>query len=407
MAKATKRLCPGCNTVKLFRADCKTCGCKGTNPSKAAELKEVNERTVDSWKIVLPKTRIHTLEQLVEYANIDLETWHVEKLVINKWEVGAKVGDEIEVTPLFQVKAFLVRRKILEDARKEIEALKELAKREASLPIKVRKLNKTNGNMLEIDITDHHFGKLAWGRETGFQNYDTKIAAALFNKALDVILERASSLAFDEIWFVVGNDLFNSDDQEGRTTSGTYVNTDVRYQKTFSVVRTVMIESIERLRRQTKKVRVIMVPGNHDKLSVWHLGDSLECYFHKYDDVVIDNEPKHRKYHEFGKVMIMYAHGDKGKRNDYPLLMATEQPEMFGRTKFREAHTGHNHYTKTDEHHGVIVRKLSALCPPDAWHAENGFVANLRSAEAFMWNKDEGLIGTIIYTDSRDDIEEG
>ncbi|MEK7500260.1 MAG: hypothetical protein AAB649_06710, partial [Patescibacteria group bacterium] len=116
MAKAIKRLCPGCNTVKEFRADNKTCGCK----NKEVERNEIKGST---WEISLPKTRIHTLEQLVEYANIDLEVWLVEKLVINKWEVGAKVGEALEVTPLFQVKAFLVRKKAVEDARKEIEAL--------------------------------------------------------------------------------------------------------------------------------------------------------------------------------------------------------------------------------------------------------------------------------------------
>jgi hypothetical protein len=92
----------------------------------------------------------------------------------------------------------------------------------------------------------------------------------------------------------------------------------------------------------------------------------------------------------------MFTHGDKGKRNDYPLLMATEQPEMFGQTKYREAHTGHTHQTKLDEQHGVRVRVLPALCEADDWHAENAFVGNLRSAEAYVWNKDEGLINIAI-----------
>jgi len=32
MAKAVKRICPGCKQEKLFRADQKTCGCQGSNP---------------------------------------------------------------------------------------------------------------------------------------------------------------------------------------------------------------------------------------------------------------------------------------------------------------------------------------------------------------------------------------
>jgi hypothetical protein len=86
---------------------------------------------------------------------------------------------------------------------------------------------------------------------------------------------------------------------------------------------------------------VKMVPGNHDTLSTWCLGHSLECWFHATPDVMIDNEPRNRKYHQFGQVILMFTHGDKGKRPNYPLVMATEQPQMFGATVHREAHTGH------------------------------------------------------------------
>lgn len=32
MSKTVKRLCPACGKTKEFRADCKTCGCRGSNP---------------------------------------------------------------------------------------------------------------------------------------------------------------------------------------------------------------------------------------------------------------------------------------------------------------------------------------------------------------------------------------
>jgi DNA repair exonuclease SbcCD nuclease subunit len=176
------------------------------------------------------------------------------------------------------------------------------------------------------------------------------------------------------------------------------VSSDGRYQKTFVVGRNRVIAFIELARTRAKKVIVIVCPGNHDTLSAWHLGDSLECYFHKYKDVEIRNEPTPRKYHQFGQVMLMFTHGDKGKKDKYPLLMATEEPEMFGKTKFREVHTGHLHKTQLDEHNGIRVRVLPALCAADDWHAQMGFVGNLRSAEAYIWSREEGLVGTAIFT---------
>src|SRR5678815_4639289 len=96
--------------------------------------------------------------------------------------------------------------------------------------------------------------------------------------------------------------------------------------------------------------------------------------------------------------MLMFTHGDKGKRPNYPLVMAQEQREMWGNTIHREAHTGHLHQMRVEELHGVKVRISPALCPADAWHAENMFTGNARAAEAFVWHKDEGLVGTAIYT---------
>lgn len=409
MAKPTKRECPQCHQVKEYRADQKTCGCKPEKrkPEKL-QVVETNEVTDKGWAISLPQTRIHTLDQLIEFFEIDLSEWEVERFVANKWEVAANMGgEELTVSPLYQVKAFLKKRVQIVDAKAEIEDLRKQSFKEIKFaPPSVTKNSKTTGNMLEIDIADHHFGKLAWAAETGDQNYDTKIAEKLFKKAFYAILDRASGITYDEIWMILGNDLLNSDNAQGTTTRGTQVSTDSRYQKTFSVVRNTAIECIEELRKRSKKVKVIMVPGNHDTLSTWHLGDSLECRFYDYKDVDIDNEPRYYKYHQFGKVMIMYTHGDKGRYKEYPMLMAAEQPDMFGETRFREVHTGHQHRKEVDEQYGVRVRRMSALCPPDAWHSENGFVGNLRSAEAFQWNKDEGLIGTVIYTDNRDKIED-
>lgn len=405
MAKLVKRICPACGQLKEFRSDNKTCGCKGYHPwaaePAAAPATEINEVKGNQWTISLPKTRIHTLDELLEFCKVDTSVWEVERFIVNKWEMGFKNALDIADTiPLYQVKAFLRRKVEVAAAANEIAALKELAQTEMPLPSPKVIVEGTKGGMLEINLTDHHFGKQAWGLETGWANYDVKIATRAFHSALDTILNRSPFARWEEIWFVVGNDLFNADNTAGQTTSGTQVESDVRHEKTYVTVRTLMVQAIEKLRHLADVVHVIVVPGNHDHNATWHLGDSLELYFSQYDDVQVDNRPGPRKYHVFGQTLIGYAHGDKGKLKDLPLLMATEAREEFGATKFHEWHTGHTHQTKTEETHGIRVRVLPALCPPDAWHAENGFVGNLRSSEAFVWDAKEGLIGIVIYTDS-------
>ncbi len=254
------------------------------------------------------------------------------------------------------------------------------------------------GNLLEINIADAHLGKLSWSPETGHESYDTKIADAMYRRAQSTLFERAKGVKFEKVLMVIGNDLMNSDTAEGTTTKGTQVSTDGRYHKTFYRARTLVIDSIEQARK-VAPVHVIVMPGNHDRLACFHLGDSLEMYFHGQDDVFIDNQPRARRYFQFGKVMLMFTHGDTGTRMDMPGVMASEQPKMWGETLFRECHTGHLHQTRTEEKHGVRVRILPSLSPPDAWHADNAYVGCLRSAEGYIWNKDEGLIGQVFYTD--------
>ena len=156
-----------------------------------------------------------------------------------------------------------------------------------------------------------------------------------------------------------------------------------------------LTEAIRRL-RGVCPVRIITVPGNHDAITAWHMGDSLECIYGGQKGITFDNDPTPRKYYQWGKIMLGFTHGNKGKHADYPLLFATERPQMFGSTSWREIHVGHLHQVQLREKNGVRVRILPALCAEDIWHSENGYVGNIRSAEAYVWSK-EALIGTAIY----------
>ena len=159
MAKETLRKCPGCGEMKSFRRDQKTCGCKGNvpvnKPVKALppEPTETNKMTENTWEISIPKTPIHTLEQLIEHCKVDLEIWEVERFIVNKWEVAMTPAAWTEVMKtsagtdwpawqreieriaplhenLFQVKAFLRKKALPLDHYAEQNAIltRQLAK---------------------------------------------------------------------------------------------------------------------------------------------------------------------------------------------------------------------------------------------------------------------------------------
>lgn len=285
-----------------------------------------------------------------------------------------------------------------QDFRDELEVLKTLAKQEIGRVPKAVSTPKDTGILLEIATPDLHVGKLAHSIETGGRPYDVKIAIATFERALAALVARTAMYNVEEILLVAGNDLFNSDTPENETTAGTAVSCDGRFHKTFHHVRNMMVKAVEQL-RQVAKVHVLIVPGNHDRQTAYHLGDSLECYFHADPQVRVTNTPATRKYITWGKCLLGFCHGDEGNRTSYPQLMAVENPEAWGQTQFREIHTGHYHKQQLEEQFGVRVRILSALCPADDWHSAQGYVGAVRQAEAFVWSKEEGLLAQIYYND--------
>lgn len=349
--------------------------------------------------------RIVTLEQLLEIYNIDLTVWEIEKKIINTWEVGAKDPEgKIVTTPLFQVKAWLKRKQAAQDLeiiRKQfIEDLKELS---PAVPKTTLKQTKTPGRLLEINIFDLHFGKVAWHEEVG-ENYNIDVATSRFDSAIDYFIELHKDHNIEKILFPISNDFFNSDRSHpfNSTTSGTPQEEDTRWQNTFRKGRTLLVEAITRL-SQLAPVEVKIVPGNHDYERSFYLGDSLEGWFYRNENVNIDNGASPRKYYQFGKCLIGLTHGNNEKTADLPMIMAQENPEAWSKTFYREFHLGHLHHKKetqlrsTNEYQGVIIRHMSSLSGTDSWHHKKGYVGARKSAEAFLWDPETGLVNQTYF----------
>jgi len=102
--------------------------------SEEEEEKEEFKKKVEgnTMEVIGPPGRIVSLEQLLEHCDVDMEEWEVDRYVVNKWEVGRKEQEKdmewvagvptgtitdtgkIFVEPLFQVKAWLVRKNPIE-----------------------------------------------------------------------------------------------------------------------------------------------------------------------------------------------------------------------------------------------------------------------------------------------------
>jgi hypothetical protein len=257
---------------------------------------------------------------------------------------------------------------------KDLEVLGKTAKQ----PINPYK--KEGEICLEISLPDVHIGK--GDVYESIKEYITSIIS---------LVSKAEKFGIDRILLPLGNDGMNSEGKRRTTTAGTPQEDTVHWQNSFRAYTVMTCKAIEEL-SQSYPVDVIIVTGNHDEERMFYAGEMLAAYFRNSDRVTVDNSGEYRKYYEYGTNMLLFTHGDKEKHSDLPLIMATEQPEMFARTKFREVHCGHLHKEKMDEYRGIKVRFLPSICVTDEWHKMKGY-QNLRAAQAYLWNKKTGYEG--------------
>jgi hypothetical protein len=122
----------------------------------------------------------------------------------------------------------------------------------------------------------------------------------------------------------------------------------------------------------------------------------IDAYFRETKSVTVDTSPAPRKYHRYGQNLIGFSHGKEGKRIEK--LMQVEAAEDWGKTKYREFHLGDLHHERVKEDGGIVFRRISAITATDAWHTEMGFKGAVRKAQAFVWDKEHGLVTIINST---------
>lgn len=408
----------GSSTVSDWR---KLRGWKSTKISQsiAANQRERNRRAGDedtfkdaTWEAKrIINRRVTTLADLLEVCGVDGNEWSVERWSCKAWEGYSKNNDghAVITDTMFSVTATFMRNFSFSIVNDYVSSLVEkmIIHAPPYFPI-VYIPRSVPGYLLEASCYDLHLGKLAWDEESG-RNYNLRIAEKRYEDALSDIIHSSSAYSIDRILLPLGHDFFQVDGRENKTAHGTVVSTDGRQQKVFQVGCDVIVRGIDRL-RLIAPVDVVMVPGNHDLESNFSLGEVLKAWYRNDSSVNIDNRAAVRKYYEYGKVMLQLMHGSEETTSvKCAELAAAEQPEMWGRTLYRESHQGHRHkkqgtiqkvqYTEEyGERLGFITRIISALSETDDWHFGRAFVKNIQGAESFIWNAEQGLKSHQFYT---------
>ena len=224
-----------------------------------------------------------------------------------------------------------------------------------------------------INMPDIHIGLLAWAPEAG-ENYDLKIARIVVTTCVSEVIRvlKSMNLPLNKIIVATLGDLLHVDNDEQKTTKGTFQQVDGRLAKIYDTAVELMEEVLYAF-SELAPVQYIYVPGNHDRVLGYTVARCLACSFKNEPaiDVVVGANPI--KHFSVGKSAILLAHGDMSKKNLETLPFTTILDHSGIRSYY--VCVGHLHSSSLEHHANgkVAVEHFDSLCFASAWEHQQGF----------------------------------
>jgi hypothetical protein len=238
-------------------------------------------------------------------------------------------------------------------------------------------------------LMDAHVGMLAWGRETGAQDYDLEHAAKDMRHAFAKVL--AMTPAAQQAVLLIGGDYFHSDDTRAETPANRHrLDVDGRFWKVVDVGIGIIAETVARLLAKHAKLHVRVLRGNHDPHSSMTLNFALAERYRNEPRITVEKEPRDLFMMQWGKCAIFAHHGDKGKPQQMALYLSDVCP-FWSQTRHRHYLTGHVHHDQAKDLGPLRYESLRAFCPPDAYAAGMGHGAR-RALQSITFHKQDGLV---------------
>lgn len=250
--------------------------------------------------------------------------------------------------------------------------------------------------LLLIDIADLHMNLQASVFTTG-NEYNCDIAEELFFHVIEDIMTRTQRYDFEEVVFCIGGDMLNADSLAGTTTKGTPQDNDVHYYDAYERMCAMTIKAIDIL-RDTCKVNVVYVMGNHDEMTGFKLAKYVDAWFRNDDRVEVDYRPVARKYKLYGNTLLCFAHD--GKAQKLPAIIANEAREYWSQAETVEVFLQHMHTEQVlMEDNNIRIQRLPTISGRSKWSADNGYGAK-RQCKSFIFDSEDGLTD-VLYTPIR------
>lgn len=374
-----------------------------------------NDEEKGTAKLNIKTTQpIKTLDDLIRVAQIDTEAWEVVKWSAKSWTTTIKnkkvvkvAGDKTEVVtePLviqnYGVSADL-RKRVFENALESlVNQLREDMRTEIDWePLAPAVLKGARSPyMALLAMPDAHFGK----QSILMEDWTLARASEAYESVTGELLVRGAEWDLDTVITLGGHDGAHIDSPKGLTTKGTQVEYYSNWHRICRALVRAGKTQIAMALNVAERVEHLVIPGNHDEFTSFSIGMAMEEFYDTHNSVAVDNTHDLRKYRAWGQVLLGFTHGKYEKKNELPLIMAKEVPELWGSTSVHEWHTGHLHHRSAIPHgtyreeQGVMVRVSPSISPADGFHVRHGYIGALRGAELFVYHKEKGIVAQYFF----------
>lgn len=365
---------------------------------------------------------VKTLEDAKREAEVDESIWYVYDWDVSTWTVTMKMekgqktvtlrrGDDEEEAQQWQPSESVQQQQYrvhLKLRRKspEILSIESLLDKLSSgtwkVPVYKQRPLGTERRALEISIMDPHLG-LRCFRPAADLAWSLEEARDAFMATVEQLLLQAQMYGpFEQIICPMGNDYFHADNLFHTTTAGTMQPEMEALHQTLLCGEELMLWFTERL-RQEAPVKVLSVPGNHDRLLSHMMARVVKAFYAgaKANDVEVDASATPYKFWGYGVNLIGFEHGHSIQPHRLPGLMANEtRLHGWQQARYCEWHLGDQHRKGSSkpsmfEEQGVSVEYLPSLTPSNEWHRLKGLNWQKRGAMAFVYDYSTGPVARL------------
>jgi UDP-2,3-diacylglucosamine pyrophosphatase LpxH len=244
---------------------------------------------------------------------------------------------------------------------------------------------------LILPTQDAHYNKYdIYGDNNISKRFET-----ILDKTNNIIKKAQATSYLEEIVYVIGSDMFNSE-YTNATTKGTQQTNILTYEGGFVAICQHQVDIITLLLNSADKVKIVYVPGNHDHFVGWHLITWLEAYFKNVAEIRFDSSTLCRKYYKFGNSGIMLNHGDAMKPQDLAATFPIEFKKDWSFCDHYLIITGDKHHMKHLDINGIQFYQIPQLSNAKSnWDDKQGYTKSKAEMTAFVITQTNGL--TDIY----------